>query len=343
MINRLFFGVVCGLISLGARAAIDRVSAAPTVNEQHATAGDGRSVLDEYRGYILDGGGYDWDGNPTINAYVVYEGGHIRLNPAYKELLVEVDAMTGIANLPAAEPDRRNTIKGWMNVVARGVSQRVDGAGFRMFYVLDDLATPFRASFPAMDGPGSLQEYTTQQWSLGNGTQGGGFDTNSTYHFTHLQLVSRLSAPPNDWGTAGQTFPTSTHQTTYAVDTGYAYCGPGADGILGTGDDVGWWGHPVTFNMYSASYISHELHHTYAWNCGDDFPTGGHINDPNGDGFANEDGNHGHASDYDYIFYNYNAGTKLEPDGITPYTAYTHLDYTQIKYGRGTTRFITIL
>ena len=49
---------------------------------EHKTAGDSLIVRQEYRGFVVDGGGYDWNGrNP-------HPGGHTRLSPVFKELLV---------------------------------------------------------------------------------------------------------------------------------------------------------------------------------------------------------------------------------------------------------------
>jgi hypothetical protein len=83
----------------------------------------------------------------------------------------------------------------------------------------------------------------------------------------------------------------------------------------------------VTFSVSSpASYISHELHHTYAWNCGDDTPQGGHLNDTNGNGVPDE------ADDFTRVLYNYN----------NPGAGYNSQDYHVIRYGRGTAKYISI-
>jgi hypothetical protein len=51
------------------------------------------------------------------------------------------------------------------------------------------------------------------------------------------------------------------------------------------------------------------------------------LNDTNGDGISD-------AADFDYVLYNYNAGAA----------GYIGQDYLHLpRYGRGTTRFITIL
>jgi hypothetical protein len=50
------------------------------------TEGDHIPVFDEYRGFILNGGGFD-------GTKMKSTGGHLRLSPARKEALIEVDSM----------------------------------------------------------------------------------------------------------------------------------------------------------------------------------------------------------------------------------------------------------
>jgi hypothetical protein len=257
------------------------------MNEQ-ATAGDGRDVSAEYRGYILDGGGFDWDGANGHN------GGHVRLSPAYKELLVEVDAMDGVANLPA-----RAGIATWMDAVSKGISQKADGAGFRMYYLFDNLAT---GHFNDFDSNLAVHNYISGTRSLND--------------FTHLQFASDLGSVT--WGaTGGQTF--GDRQTSIGVDWLW-------------NKYPGFWGMPApawspTFDGFVEAYISHELHHTYAWNIGDDFAVGGHIDDTDGDGVGNQPG------DFEYVLYDYNH---------IPRGPYLWQDYAHIKYGAGTTKSIDI-
>jgi hypothetical protein len=108
----------------------------------HKTKGDGLTVFQEYRGFILDGGGHDGDGaNP-------HGGGHLRLSPAVKELLVEVDAMVfaqgitpGIANKPTGG------ITTVMNKVSQGFSDNDNGAGIRMYWLMDKDNLQYIATF----------------------------------------------------------------------------------------------------------------------------------------------------------------------------------------------------
>jgi hypothetical protein len=280
--------------------------------------GDGRKLLEEYRGYILDGGGFDWDGNTT------FSGGHVRLSPVYKELLVEVDAMAGITYFapgqPGAAAGLETTLHIWMDAVARGVAQTIDGAGFRMYYVLDQLSTP------AVNGwfdTEELQHYLNMRRTISSPIPGA----------TQLQFVKELG-----WDSGGQSY--KERQAVVAVDTLFRYLqnpgNPGPDGLFGTGDDIsppGWFGHHPLFDDFVASYVSHELHHTYAWVDGDDTVLrgrvgegGGHFNDTNGNLIPDE------AADLECLLYDY----------AFPDPSYSGQDYLHIRYGRGTTQYISI-
>jgi hypothetical protein len=250
----------------------------------HASIGDGRKAIDEYRGFLMDGGGFDWAG---ANGHA---GGHVRLNPAYKELLVEVDAMDGVAALPATT--RTATITGWMDAVAKGTSQTADGAGFRTYYLLEDMATAHQASFATM---ADAKTY---------------IDGGRTFvSFTHLHLVDELGT----WGSGGQSW--SDRQTMVGIDTLKSYH------PIFFGNPAPAWS--PTFDGFVISYVSHELHHTYAWNA----PGGGaHVDDTNGNGTDDE------ASDFEYVLYNYYGAPN----------SYKNQDYSHVRYGRGTTRYIDI-
>ena len=126
----------------------------------HKREGDGLDVFQDYRGFILDGGGYDWEGeNP-------HPGGHKRLSPALKELLVEVDIM-GAGHTPmdvrvrAIDEDGKvyekvvkppmpplRDFETVMEYVSEGFSDRINGSGARLYYVFDNTdvqrAIPYR-------------------------------------------------------------------------------------------------------------------------------------------------------------------------------------------------------
>ena len=91
-----------------------------------AETGDAHTILEEYRGYVLDGGGLDGAGQNG------HTGGHIRLDPARKEILVEVDRAAVVNNIPA----------GGLGAVmegASGVFSNARGAGIYMYYLFDEL------------------------------------------------------------------------------------------------------------------------------------------------------------------------------------------------------------
>jgi len=97
-----------------------------------AETGDAHSVFEEYRGYILDGGGLNGAG---ANGHA---GGHIRLDPARKEILLEVDRAAVLNNLPAGG------IAAVMNGASGVFSNATRGAGIYMYWLMDEvtLAAP---------------------------------------------------------------------------------------------------------------------------------------------------------------------------------------------------------
>jgi hypothetical protein len=88
----------------------------------HKTVGDSLTGLQEYRGFILDGG----------NGHA---GGHKRLSTARKELLVEVDIMDGVTHMPT-----ESGIRDTMDIVSAGFNDLTDGAGIDVYYVIDERA-----------------------------------------------------------------------------------------------------------------------------------------------------------------------------------------------------------
>ena len=95
-----------------------------------AETGDAHDIVEEYRGYILDGGGLNGAG---ANGH---PGGHIRLDPARKEILVEVDRGAGLLNVP------NNDLSGIMNGAAKVFSNAQRGAGIYMYYLFDQADLP---------------------------------------------------------------------------------------------------------------------------------------------------------------------------------------------------------
>ncbi len=93
-----------------------------------AETGDGHTVMEEYRGYILDGGGLDGAG---ANGHA---GGHIRLDPARKEILVEVDRAAVIDNIPAVG------LSGVLNGGSGVFSNASRGTGIYMYWLMDEVS-----------------------------------------------------------------------------------------------------------------------------------------------------------------------------------------------------------
>lgn len=101
----------------------------------HKTQDDSLTVFQEYRGFILDGGGFDGTGQNG------HAGGHKRLSPAFKELLVEVDAMpkASVASMPTSAD-----LKTVLELVAKGFSDRSNGAGVRVYWVVDEPSAAYQ-------------------------------------------------------------------------------------------------------------------------------------------------------------------------------------------------------
>jgi hypothetical protein len=91
-----------------------------------AEAGDAHTVLAEYRGYILDGGGFDGAGENG------FPGGHTRLEPARKEILLEADRATVLNNVPAVG------LSGILDGAAKVFSDAERGAGIYLYYLFDE-------------------------------------------------------------------------------------------------------------------------------------------------------------------------------------------------------------
>jgi hypothetical protein len=99
----------------------------------HLTAGDELEALQEYRGFHLDGGGYDGDGLDGLGGHR-----HVRLSVARKNLLAEVDAMTGVNDMPTAAQ-----LSSVLATASKGFSDKTDGLGIFMYWIFDELtATP---------------------------------------------------------------------------------------------------------------------------------------------------------------------------------------------------------
>jgi len=98
---------------------------------EHLYYSDRLTAFAEYRGYILDGGGHSGPGMD------VHAGGHTRLHPWYKELLVEVDMMEVPPEVPMPSEAQ---IRSVMDYAAAGMNDLLTGAGIDMYWVLDETA-----------------------------------------------------------------------------------------------------------------------------------------------------------------------------------------------------------
>ena len=165
----------------------------------HKAAGDGLTVFQEYRGYILDNG-------------AGRDKGHQRLSVAHKEFLVEVDMMVtedltatppipGVTNMPNIAG-----VKTWMNEIAAAMEDAVTGCGLHMYYVIDETDTPY-------DTFVATPTHTTRDLV---------FDYADNHanpllsDFRHLHLVDEYDGMAHSGWADGTT-------ATYAVDSGHAF------------------------------------------------------------------------------------------------------------------------
>ena len=228
-----------------------------TVPVQHLTTGDAKTVAMEYRGYILDGGGFDWDGNGG------FAGGHKRLSPAFKEILVDTIWMAGLPAVP-----NRAAVVSIADTVAKGMSQRVDGAGVRMYYIVSSNALINKV-------------FTTAGTQLNN-------EMNS-YIFLNSDRVSPTGESLTGFKSllfADSSSSFAERNTNGASDTsaanGFAYIF-----VANCANGAGFYGTPI--QTYISCVVAHELHHLQINQngTGSASPNGDgqeHFNDPNGNG-----------------------------------------------------------
>jgi len=204
----------------------------------HHSNGDGLKVAQEYRGFILDGGGYDGNGNGG------HPGGHTRLRPDMKELLVELDIMGQVPDMPA--PADRKTI---MESTCRGFSDSTDGAQCQAYYVLDDVNLPH----VFLESDEHIRRFfqTSQNALLKEG-------------FVHVL-----------WG--GNTcYEHAAHSGLYGCYLDMPRCKGRYDTHI---NNLGWIG---TFNDELANTVAHELTHTLLhMSSKPPFDDGEHLHDPN--------------------------------------------------------------
>jgi len=131
----VLFGLVAG--DIGFRNSIQQI--APAGDEEldgiggiphHKDEGDGLTALQEYRGFVLDGGGHDSTGGGA------HPGGHGRLSTCMKEYLLEVEIMPDIdvANQPA--------IHYALVESSKGLRDTSNGLGIALYWAIDTPVLP---------------------------------------------------------------------------------------------------------------------------------------------------------------------------------------------------------
>jgi hypothetical protein len=152
----------------------------PTYEEQK-TAGDHVSVFSEYRGFILDGGGFDAGGQNG------HTGGHKRLSPARKEALLEVDHTPNLQYSPPGG------VKTYFDSATRIWSRE---AGVHVYYVTDNSNLP---APPFVDGMTTTEfdQVAMTYLSAHRGTPGGptSVDAALRRYFTHIIVLSSIPGP----------------------------------------------------------------------------------------------------------------------------------------------------
>jgi len=106
------------------------------VTYSHADTGDGLSVMDEYRGYVLDGGAYFTSTR------------HVRFSPALKELLVQVNELPGMASQNSFNPAALSaySFNSVMQQVAQFYCHPTRGLGIDLYWCRRDF-TVFGPSY----------------------------------------------------------------------------------------------------------------------------------------------------------------------------------------------------
>ena len=112
---------------------------------EQAGTGDAHTVWEEYRGYFLDGGGLDGNGQNG------HAGGHIRLDPARKEILLEVDRVAVLNNVPG-NGTLEQKLKAILDGASKVFSNADRGAGIYLYYMFDEAAVAVPTEIQLDDG-----------------------------------------------------------------------------------------------------------------------------------------------------------------------------------------------
>jgi hypothetical protein len=138
---------------------------------EHKAAGDSLTAFQEYRGFIVDGG------------HGSFAGGHTRLSPSHKELLIETDRMTQVLHMPSVDD-----LKSILNNVVAGFEDATSGAGIRVYWVLDQEEASPHMVFQSDD-----EATDWARWTAGR----------SLGAFVHLMFTDTFAPLPTLEGHAG--------------------------------------------------------------------------------------------------------------------------------------------
>jgi hypothetical protein len=168
-------GVGTGTVSTVSATALKKNALA------HKTKGDGLTVLQEFRGFVLDSG--------PLAAGVFPIPIHTPLSPAKKELLVEVDSMQNVPWLGAGNPEGvtdKELVRKAMDAASKGFSNETNGAGIYVYYVLDQLEI--------------TSDTTPKGFETTLLSAGGRRNPALSGKFVHLILAERRRGEPNTKG-----------------------------------------------------------------------------------------------------------------------------------------------
>jgi hypothetical protein len=176
--------------------------------------GDAHTMFEEYRGYILDGGGLNGFGGGG------HPGGHIRLDPARKEILVEVDRAAVLNNVPGAGIDTNAKLKTILNGASGVFSNNTRGAGIYMYWLMDEVA---------LAAPTQAQNDSSEALEISRDTASARLSAtpNLATDFIHALFVDKdlgASADSRDFGDLvrrGITVSTTEMNTKYGPGNGF--------------------------------------------------------------------------------------------------------------------------
>lgn len=243
--------------------------------EPQKERGDSHTMLEEYRGYILDGGGLDGGGKNG------HTGGHLRLNPARKEILVEVDKARNVAN----EDVPPSTLAGAMNLASGVFSNtavdgagRERGAGIYMYWVADETDLEYNAFTFGQPGVIDTKAADTRDTPESRAAMVKNLSTDFV-HFLFIGPIAAANVPP------ASTNPSSPD----LAQRGSYLSVPAIKAMYNTGT----MGGDLNANKYDdffAIVIAHEITHLLGAKAGTPgFNDGGHTTDPNENNVVNVD------------------------------------------------------